>query len=181
MLCGAVSAGYSPRFRPPDSGLRLLVISMQNRAETARHSIRFLVGLGCGCVWRYGPKMRSGRVEVGEFVGDGWSSGTVVVARTFLQRWRGLRPRTEGSGMVFRTRSVHGFGMKEPLLVIGLDAQGRVTQTRILRPRSGLFLTGARHILELPLDREPPPVDAVLTWVDAGSVDSLRHTDRQSR
>lgn len=75
---------------------------------------------------------------------------------------------------------MHGFGMKEPLLIVGLDARGRILGIRILLPRRFAFVSGARHILELPIDVEVLAEGAVLTWVGGGSSDSLRNTDRQS-
>ena len=116
----------------------------------------------------------------GTFSCNDWSSPQVRVADTFYQRWKGLRPRPAGQGLLMRGRSVHGFGMKEPLFIVGLDAQGRVVGIRILFARRFAFVRGARHLLELPIDAEVPPRGAVLTWVGGGSPDSLRNTHRQS-
>lgn len=71
--------------------------------------------------------------------------------------------------------------MKVALLVVGLDDQHRVTAVRVLRPGRIVTMVRARHVLELPMDREPPPHGSVLTWVDAGyrSIDPMRNPDRQ--
>jgi hypothetical protein len=119
-------------------------------------------------------------VPWGTFVDKDWSSPPVLLADTFYQRWKGLRPRPAGQGLLIRARSVHGFGMKEPLLIVGLDALGGVLGIRILFPRRFAFVPGARQILELPIDVEVPAEGAVLTWVGGGPTDSLRNTHRQS-
>jgi hypothetical protein len=118
-------------------------------------------------------------VQWGTFTTAGWSSPPVWVAQSFLQRWKGLRPTADGLGMLIRGRSVHGFGMKEPLHVVGLNARRCVVGVRILHPRHLAIVRGARHILELPIDGEPPPAGAVLTWARGGSPDLVRNTNRQ--
>jgi len=121
-------------------------------------------------------------VELGWFINELWSSGPILVASSFRKRWKGLRPRPAATGMLFSGRSVHGFGMKEPVLAIGLDALQEVTEVRILRPGRIVTMTRARQIMELPIGSKPPPVGVVLTWVDGGSgpADFVRNTDRQS-
>ena len=116
----------------------------------------------------------------GAFLYNDWTSPPVLFADTFYQRWKGLRPRPAGQGLLMRGRSVHGFGMKEPLFIVGLDAGGRVVGVRVLFPRRFASIPGARHILELPIDAEVPPQSVVLTWVGGGSPDSLRNSNRQS-
>ena len=120
-------------------------------------------------------------MEWGTFQTDGWSSPTVRVARTFRERFNGLRPRPSGQGILLPGRSVHGFGMKERLLVVGLDDGARVIGVRILFPRRFAAIPGAHHILELPIEQKAPRQGAVLTWVGGGSPDCLRNTDRQPR
>lgn len=117
-------------------------------------------------------------MEWGTFATDGWSSPPVWVARTFRQQWKGLTPRAAGQGMLIRGRSVHGFGMRESLLVVGLDDRRCVIGSRILFPRRVVWIRRAKHILELEVGL-PPPQGAVLTWVGGGSSDSLRNTHRQ--
>jgi len=114
----------------------------------------------------------------GEFICPGWSSGPIAVARSFSQRWRGLRPRPDAFGLLLKSRSVHSFGMKATLLVIALDAAGVVLATKALPPGRMLTMFDARHILELPGDAQPPPLGAVLTWNGAGTPDPLRNPHR---
>ena len=120
-------------------------------------------------------------MESGSFVADDWSSPPVLVAHTFGQRWKGLKPRSLGIGMLIRGGSVHGFGMKEPLLVVGLDPERRVVGWETLLPGRFIRIGTAVEILELPAGAQPPPEGAVLTWVGAGPADRLRNPHRQSR
>jgi hypothetical protein len=124
---------------------------------------------------------RASLTPSGELTTGGWSSGPVAVAVTFRDRWRGLRPAPAGCGLLLRARSVHAFGMKTDLLVVGIDSHGIVTDTRTLRPGRIVMLPAARFILELQGDRSPPMPGSVLTWQGAGPTDPLRHADRQSR
>lgn len=119
-------------------------------------------------------------MEFGVFRCDAWESGPVLVAHSFAERLIGLRGPNAGCGMLIRGRSVHGFGMKEPLLVVGLDRERRVVGFRILRPRRVVFMRGAREIVELPIGPLPPPRGVVLTWERGGSADLVRNTHRKS-
>ncbi len=58
--------------------------------------------------------------------------------------------------MLFRTSSVHGFGMREALWAVGLDANGVVMGVRQLNPGRIVWIGGARWIIELPFEEEPP-------------------------
>ena len=119
-------------------------------------------------------------MEWGTFVTDGWSSGSVWVAGTFLERLTGLRHRGGDHGMLIKGQSVHGFGMREPLLVVGLDERRTVVRFRVLFPYRVVWIRPAVEILELPVGREPPPAGAVLTWERGGPADLVRNTHRQS-
>ena len=118
-------------------------------------------------------------MESGALRCDGWESGPVLVAHTFVERFTGLRTSDADQGMLIRRRSVHGFGMRKTLLVIGLDRERRVVGFRVLCPRRVVWIRRARAILELPIDGEPPPAGAVLTWAHGGSADLMRNTYRQ--
>jgi hypothetical protein len=87
---------------------------------------------------------------------EGWVRHGVGVAGTPQFRRRGLIPRAEGRALLIRTKLVHGFGMDEPIRVVGIDSIGRVNATGLLEPRRVLFLRGASWTLELPW-REPVP------------------------
>lgn len=93
---------------------------------------------------------------------DGWSSGPVLATRTFAERWRGLRRRPAGTGLLLRGRSVHGMGMGGSLWAVGLDAGGAVVGVRRLDPGRVVWLAGATWVLELPIERRPPPVGLTL-------------------
>lgn len=88
----------------------------------------------------------------------GWRSPPMRVANSFRRRWKGLRPRSQGIGLILRGRLVHGLGMREPLAVLALDADGRVVGRATLRPRHFLRLPGAVWIVELPLHWPLPVV-----------------------
>ncbi|HSL26058.1 MAG TPA: hypothetical protein VLA54_07215 [Acidimicrobiia bacterium] len=122
-------------------------------------------------------------MQVGELGGQGWSSGPVVRAVTFYQRWQGLRRRLREHGLLIRGSSVHGFGMREPLLAIGLDRHRAVMRVGLLRPARIVWFRGAVEVLELAADAPMPPVGTVLTWRDASHrrrpPDPLRHPDRE--
>ncbi|HEY7705482.1 MAG TPA: hypothetical protein VID03_11730 [Acidimicrobiia bacterium] len=108
-----------------------------------------------------------------------WSSGPVQVALRFPQRWRGLRPRPAGFGLLLRTRSVHAIGMKEGLWLAGISEEGVVVAVRHLRPNAIARFSAARWVLELPDDRVPPVPGAVLSWAGGGQPDPVRIPDWQ--
>ena len=97
-----------------------------------------------------------------EAVGGGWRSGPLLVAQSRAQRWRGLRPRPGGRGLVLAARSVHGLGMAEPLGVVSLDAIGRVRRTARLLPGRLFWDLGARWVIEVPIGRGLPQAGALL-------------------
>ena len=90
------------------------------------------------------------RVERLDGPGGGWR---VLVPETRRERMRGLRghpPPCPREAMLFRRcRSVHTFGMAEPISIAFLDGDLRVVRVRRGRPRRVLFgIAGARHVLE---------------------------------
>ncbi|MBN2113328.1 MAG: DUF192 domain-containing protein [Acidimicrobiia bacterium] len=104
-----------------------------------------------------------------ELAGKGWRSGPVRLARTYRQRWRGLRPRPPGRGMLLAARSVHSMGMAVPLRVVSLDAAGQVRRVGLLPPGRLFVDWGASWIVELPVGHRPPAVGMQLE-VRAGPV-----------
>lgn len=96
--------------------------------------------------------------------GGGWCFEPVRVAVTFRERRRGLRPRSEGSGLLLRTRSVHGYGMQEPLDLVFLDRDGAVVGARRLNPRR-VMRCPSLWTLELPPGGRLPDVGTVLRVV----------------
>ena len=87
----------------------------------------------------------------------GWQMSGFL-ARTFLDRFHGLRRAPPGSAVVMRARSVHGFGMRRPIPVIGLDADMRVVSTRTLRPNRVMVIPSARILVELPPSQPLPRI-----------------------
>lgn len=67
---------------------------------------------------------------------------------------RDVRWLTSTHGMLFRRcRSVHTFGMREPIIVAALDARMQVVHVRIVPPRRlWLARRGVRHVLEARAD-----------------------------
>jgi uncharacterized membrane protein (UPF0127 family) len=88
---------------------------------------------------------------------SGWEMSGLL-ARTFLDRLLGVRRAPPGSALVIRARSVHGFGMRQPLRVIGLDADMRVVSTRTLRPNRVMVIPSARILVELPPSQPGPRI-----------------------
>ena len=87
----------------------------------------------------------------------GWQMSGYL-ARTFLDRFLGLRRAPPGSALVMRARSVHGLGMPHPIAVIGLDADLRVVSTRTLRPNRVVVIPSARILVELPPSQPMPRI-----------------------
>ncbi|HUF58118.1 MAG TPA: DUF192 domain-containing protein [Actinomycetota bacterium] len=82
--------------------------------------------------------------------GGGWR---VLVPQTRRERMRGLRghppPGLREAMLLPDCRSVHTFGMKEPISVVLLDRQMTVIEVRCCRPgRMIVPRRGARHVLE---------------------------------
>lgn len=72
------------------------------------------------------------------------------MARSFADRLLGVWRAPEGSAVVIETRSVHSFGRRQPLEVVGLDAEMKVVSIMTLRPNRVVVLPTARIIVELP-------------------------------
>ena len=95
-------------------------------------------------------------------VTEGWASYRVFAARSFLEKWRGVKGLPDGSRLLLATRSVHGFGLKSPLLVAAIGGDMKVSDVQVLEPGRVLFYPRARFILEMPIDGTLPPVGSVL-------------------
>jgi uncharacterized membrane protein (UPF0127 family) len=82
--------------------------------------------------------------------GGGWR---VLIPETRRERMRGLRghppPGRREAMLLRRCRSVHTFGMQEPISVVFLDRAMTVIEVRRCRPRRLVVARGgARHVLE---------------------------------
>jgi hypothetical protein len=94
------------------------------------------------------------RVELA--AGD-WSI-PACLASSFADRFFGNRRAPRGAAVVLRTRSVHSFGQREPIEVVGLDSEMRVVAIRTLRPNRIALILAARTIVELPRGAGLPAV-----------------------
>jgi uncharacterized membrane protein (UPF0127 family) len=85
---------------------------------------------------------------------DGRDLAPVLVADTYWSRLRGMLARTPlPPALLLRpSSSVHGVGMREPLDVATLGADGTVLTVRVLKP-FGLIppVRGAVDVLEAPI------------------------------
>jgi hypothetical protein len=80
----------------------------------------------------------------------GWAA-TGYLARTFADRLLGVWRVPEGSTVVLPVSSVHSFGRRRPLEVVGLDAERQVVSMRTLRPNRIVVMPAARFIIEAPV------------------------------
>ncbi|MGH8914897.1 MAG: DUF192 domain-containing protein [Acidimicrobiia bacterium] len=80
------------------------------------------------------------------------------LAETFADRLLGNRRAPAGAGVMIRTRSVHTFGQRSPIEVVGLDGLMRVVATRTLAPNRIGVLRSARVIVELPAGSPLPAI-----------------------
>lgn len=101
-------------------------------------------------------------MESVSLTGDGWTAHGVLRARSFRERWRGVKSIPEDAGLLLQTRSVHGFGMHTPLRVVAVTPRMRVYAVRRLLPRRVMFFLRARFVLELPLEADAPLIGSRL-------------------
>jgi hypothetical protein len=99
------------------------------------------------------------------FKAGDWSA-TAWHARRFVDRLVGVR-RQGVEGLFMQTWSVHTFGLRQPISVVGLDSGGTVSSTMVLRPNRVVVIPGTRHILELPAGHDLPAVGDRLEVVSA--------------
>ncbi|HEU4915063.1 MAG TPA: hypothetical protein VFV13_00695 [Acidimicrobiia bacterium] len=71
-------------------------------------------------------------------------------ARTFTDRLLGVWRVPDGSTVVLPVSTVHGFGRRQALDIVGLDAAMRVISTSRLEPNRIIVMPGARMIIETP-------------------------------
>lgn len=71
-------------------------------------------------------------------------------ATSFLDRLLGLRSSGSRPSLFMRASSVHTFGMKTPIAVVGLDAGLRVIGAREVSPGRVVWFRRARYVLEMP-------------------------------
>ena len=146
---GSGTGSARERAQPrPAFGLRPW-FALLRRARSLR---RFAFAMRAGTVparRRYGPLVaRSGR----------WSHCPVDVALSFHSRFRGLRPASDGRGLLLRGSSVTGRGMRDGLGLAFLSADGQVIHTATLDPGRTASFRGSYWVLELPQSELSPPV-----------------------
>lgn len=100
---------------------------------------------------------RQGGLRVVEVVAGDWSSGPLLVASTRRHRRLGLRPTPGPFGMMFRTRSLIGWGMHEPLQWFGMSATGVIVSSGQLSP-CRLVVRAVEWMVELPVWAGLPPI-----------------------
>ena len=92
----------------------------------------------------------------------GWAIDDIRLAVGFRARLVGVR-RKDIDTMLLPVRSIHTWGMRQPIRVIGIDASGVVIATAVVGPRSVVRWTAARWILEVPEEVPPPPIGHACT------------------
>ena len=80
------------------------------------------------------------------------------MARTFSDRLLGVWRVPTGSAVVLPVTSVHSFGRRRPLDLVGVDAGMRVVATMTLSPNRVTVIPAARMIVELPAGSPLPEV-----------------------
>jgi len=78
-----------------------------------------------------------------------WAT-TAYMARTFADRLLGVWRVPAGSAVVLPVTSVHSFGRRRTLDLVGVDAGMRVVATKTLPPNRVTVLRSACMIVELP-------------------------------
>lgn len=105
-------------------------------------------------------------MEVIHFRAEGWQSGPVIAATSFLERWRGLRGAVPEAAMLLRTRSVHGLGMNRPFRAVGLAEDYQVLKTRLVPPSRFARFPRCKWVLELPESASSPKLGQTLEVID---------------
>lgn len=93
-------------------------------------------------------------------VGDGPIEA--AVARTFLERLRGIKATDGSKAVLLQTMSVHTFGLRDEIGVVAVDRSMRVLASRTVRPNRIVWFRGASGILELTAPGPLPQAGTVL-------------------
>ena len=80
------------------------------------------------------------------------------LAQTFTERLLGVRRLPAGSVVVLPTTSVHSFGLRRSLDLIGVDDRMRVVATMPLPPNRVRVIPSARLIVEVPAGGPLPEI-----------------------
>lgn len=87
---------------------------------------------------------------------------TILIPETRHERMRGLRRRRPTPMLFEGARSVHTFGMREPIVVAFLDRHHQVIRVVTVCPRRIVWCLRARHILEMPRETDVRDGDRVV-------------------
>lgn len=98
--------------------------------------------------------------------GNGCDYEHVPVAKSFWERWRGLKSQSDGSSLLIKTNAINSRGMDRPFLAVGLDDGCAVTEVRVIEAGEFAWFAGSRWVLELPVASRPPSVGDVFELCD---------------
>ena len=96
-----------------------------------------------------------------------WRSVPLVLAQSRPARLWGIKQVPSGWGVLLRTNSVHGVGIRESLTVLGIDAAGCLLAVRGLAPHRLVTCRGATWIAELAANATVPAPGSHLSLVRA--------------
>lgn len=95
---------------------------------------------------------------------SGWRLDGVAIPSTFTGRLRGLGLR-HVRAVLLHAGSAHTFGMRLPIRMVPVGADGRAHRSSLVPPRSVRRFPGAAWILEMPASFVPPPRGARIVVV----------------
>jgi hypothetical protein len=95
------------------------------------------------------PSRRRARTVV-TLLSDGVEVARVRLAATTFERLVGLIGSPGREGLLMRASCVHGWFLRRPLVVLGLDGEGTLVGKSLLRPWRFVRIPGAAWIAELP-------------------------------
>jgi len=78
-----------------------------------------------------------------------WPGVVASCADSLRDRFLGIKAGDSEDAILIRARSVHTFGLDQPLRLVGLDREMRVVDTRTLLPNRVAYFGTASFILEL--------------------------------
>ena len=91
-----------------------------------------------------------------------WRTPDLIVADGFWGRVHGIARAGPGMGVLIRTSSVHGIGLREPLATIGITDAGLVVGAKALLPGRVVWFRRAEWVAEIPRASMLPPLGASL-------------------
>lgn len=98
--------------------------------------------------------------------GDNSDYEHVRVARSFWDRWRGLKRQRDDAALLIETSAINSRGMDRAFLAVGLDDGYSVTEVRVVEAGEFAWFAGTKFVLELPVESQPPSVGETLELID---------------